>query len=169
MKGKGDENARSARRRTPRVCRRHGEIWRWSRGVLAAALALAAACGGDGIGPQDLAGTYALRGMNNQPLPYDHEGLGCCTYLNGELMLDADSYLMAITAQNRINGLVFTIREWGAYSWTKPSLTFARDTFEIAPFLLDVATVSGDSIHVALGGEGPGSPDQVRSLFVRVR
>jgi hypothetical protein len=112
-------------------------------------------------------GQYTLRQLNATPLPYDHEGLGCCTYLSGTLDLEDGEYRMSITARNRNNGLVFSPTEWGDYALRGTSVTFAPDSFAVQGFLLDVGTASGDSIRVALGGEGPGAPDQFQALFVR--
>jgi hypothetical protein len=73
---------------------------------------------------------------------------------------------MQLTAQNRNTGVIFTAREWGTYVRSGPTVSFTRDSFEIAPFLLDVATLSGNALRVSFGGEGPGSPDQFAALFV---
>jgi hypothetical protein len=126
-----------------------------------------AACG-DGPGDPGLpVSVYSLRQLNDSTLPYDHEGLGCCTYLSGQLELDAQDYAISLTARNRNTGETFTAKEWGSYAANGAALTFARDSFLIIGFALDVATVSGDSLRVAFGGEGPGSPDQFDALFVR--
>ena len=130
-------------------------------------LVVAAACGDGPSDPGPSAGVFALRQINDSTLPYDHEGLGCCTYLNGELRLDAPEYTIALTARNRNTGQIFTAQEWGSYVADGASLTFTRDSFAVIGFALDVATVSGDSLRVAYGGEGPGSPDQFHGLFVR--
>ncbi|HUF35017.1 MAG TPA: hypothetical protein VMN37_03655 [Gemmatimonadales bacterium] len=131
------------------------------------ALLLLAACSDDVAGPATIEGDYALRQLNGAELPYDHEGLGCCIYLSGSLELHGGSYVASLTAENRNNGQVFTAREWGTYSRPASSgIAFAPDSFSISGLLLDLATVSGDSIRVAFGGEGPGSPDQFRALFV---
>ena len=65
-----------------------------------AACALAAsalaACGNDASGPSAIEGVYTLHRLNEEPLPYDHEGLGCCTYLSGTLDLEAGSYAAAL-------------------------------------------------------------------------
>lgn len=136
--------------------------------LVACALAALTACGEDVAGPETIDGRYTLRQLNGVPLPYDHEGLGCCTYLNGTMDLDGGGYEVSLTARNRNNGLVFTVMEWGTYARPASSrITFARDSFAIQPFLFDVAMVSDDSLRVAFGGEGPGSPDQFQALFVR--
>lgn len=125
-------------------------------------------CGADLLPGTDLEGVYQMQQMNGGPLPYDHEGLGCCTYLSGELVLERGSYAISLMARNRNTGLIFTAWEWGRYQQAVSSVTFAPDSFEVAPFLLGVGTLSGDAIQVALGGEGPGSPDQFQTLFVRI-
>ena len=138
----------------------------WGVGVLGA-LAPLAACGSDVLSPGAIEGVYALRHLNGEPLPYDHEGLGCCTYLTGTLDLERGRYAVALRARNRNTGLVFTAREWGRYTSRASSLTFAPDSADVAPLLLDVATGSADTLRVAFGGEGPGSPDQFQALYVR--
>jgi hypothetical protein len=130
------------------------------------ALVILAACGGEPSDPGPLAASYTLRQLNDSLLPYDHEGLGCCTYLSGDLELDGGAYTMGLMAHNRNTGVIFTAREWGTYVRAGSRVTFARDSFQIVPFLLDVATLSGDTLRVAFGGEGPGSPDQFRAVFV---
>ena len=99
-------------------------------------------------------------------LPYDHEGLGCCTYLSGDLSFDGAKYTMSVTARNRNTGEIFTPREWGSWIGRGSSITFTRDSFFIIGFALDVATVSGDTLRVKFGDEGPGSPGQFRALFI---
>ncbi len=131
-----------------------------------AACALAA-CANDASGPSAIEGVYTLRRLNDEPLPYDHEGLGCCTYLGGTLDLEAGSYAAALTARNRNTGLVFTATEWGTYTLRGSSLTFAPDSVDVTPWILDAGTVSADTLRVAFGGEGPGSPDQFHAVFVR--
>src|SRR5688572_1284209 len=119
------------------------------------------ACTDDATGPSSPAGVYTLRRLNASPLPYDHEGLGCCIYLSGSLELDGGRYIVALAFENRNNGLVATAMEWGTYRRPEASrIAFVRDSFLVAPLLLDVATVSADTLRLAFGGEGPGSPDQ---------
>ena len=126
------------------------------------------ACGDDSAGPSADDGSYSLLQLNDSLLPYDHEGLGCCTYLDGRMELDRGRYEVAVTFRNRNNGLVATIIEWGR-SAPQPSsrLSFRPDSFVVTPFLLDTAALAGDTLRVAWGGEGPGSPDQFHALFVR--
>jgi len=126
-----------------------------------------AACGNDASGPSAVEGVYALHRLNDEPLPHDHEGLGCCTYLSGTLELEAGSYAAALTERNRNTGLVFTATEWGTYTLRASSLTFAPDSIDVTPLILDAGTVSADTLRVAFGGEGPGSPDQFHAVFVR--
>lgn len=136
--------------------------------ALSCALLGLLACTDGAAGPSTVDGAYALRQLNGSPLPYDHEGLGCCIYLSGGMELEGGLYEVGITFENRNNSQVATIMEWGTY--TRPSaarLSFTRDSFVVAPFLMDVATVSVDTIRVAWGGEGPGSPDQFQALYVR--
>jgi hypothetical protein len=134
--------------------------------LLAAVLLLA--CSSDPGSPGPTMGRYTLRQLNGSPLPYDHGGLGCCIYRSGELGLLGGEYEAAITAENRNNGLVFTVREWGTYVPRLGSrIAFATDSFAIQPLILDTARVAADTIRVGFGGEGPGSPDQFQALFVR--
>ena len=55
---------------------------------------------GDALGPVQIEGTYLLTRLNSSVLPYDHDGLGCCTYLAGQLELSGGRYVMAITARS---------------------------------------------------------------------
>jgi hypothetical protein len=141
-----------------------------TRGAFAAcalAASVLTACGNDASGPSASEGVYTLHRLNDEPLPYDHEGLGCCTYLGGTLDLEAGSYAAALTARNRNTGLVFTAMEWGTYTQRATSLTFAPDSVDVTPLILDAGTASGDTLRVAFGGEGPGSPDQFHAVYVR--
>ncbi len=140
--------------------------FRWRAGLLGGCAGLAG-CGADVSGPEAVEGIYALRQLNAAELPYDHEGLGCCTYLDGALRLDGGGYELSIQARNRNTGLVFTATEWGTYTGQVSTLAFAPDSFAVEPIGLDAGTVSADSVRVTFGGEGPGSPDQFRGLFVR--
>jgi hypothetical protein len=133
-------------------------------GVVLAALA---ACGDDVSSPGAIEGVYELRRLNQEPLPYDHEGLGCCTYLDGRLDLDGGGYAASLTARNRDTGLVFTAMEWGTYTRQASSLSFELDSIAVAPLLLDAGTISADTLRVTFGGEGPGSPDQFQAVYVR--
>jgi len=122
---------------------------------------------GDAISPDSVAGRYALRTLNGAPLPYDHEGLGCCWYLAGALTLTVSQYTVAITARNFNGTDPFTATEWGTYAVQAAGLTFVADSFDLVPLLLSPARVSGDVIELGLGGEGPGAPDQFLARFVR--
>jgi hypothetical protein len=132
--------------------------------LLAAAMT---ACGGGPSDPTTPANDYTLRQINDSTLPYDHEGLGCCTYLGGELSFDGPNYAMSVTAFNRNTGETFTPREWGKWVGSGSSISFTRDSFFIIGFSLDVAHLSGDTLRVNFGDEGPGSPGQFHGLFVR--
>ena len=144
-----------------------GAITVFALGACILAVCTLAACGNDASGPGAVEGVYALRRLNDEPLRYDHEGLGCCTYLSGTLDLEAGSYAAALTARNRNTGLVFTATEWGTYTRRASSLTFAPDSVDVTPLILDVGTVSGDTLRVAFGGEGPGSADQFHAVYLR--
>ena len=138
--------------------------------ILAGALALVAtlflvAC--ESQGPSDpLDGNYLLSSINGQSLPYDHEGLGCCTYLSGRFELNAGSYSFFLTARNRNTGEVFTVSETGSFTRTGTGLVFTRQSYEIQPLLHGTGTQAGHSLTVGAGGEGPGSPDQFELIFV---
>ena len=135
--------------------------------ILGVFLATATACGESG--PVVFTeGTFELRELNGSSLPYDHEGLGCCTYLDGSLELNNGAYVLEVTARNRNTGVVFTAREAGSFTQEDGTLTFVRESFEIQPLLLGQAAVSGQLITLSFGGEGPGSPDQFRAVFQRV-
>lgn len=125
------------------------------------------ACDNDTPGPNGPEGVYALQELNGQPLPYDHEGLGCCTYLSGTVELDRGRYAATLTARNRNTTVVFTANEWGTYTQGASSLTFSLDSFAVAPLGFDRGTLSADTLRLAFGGEGPGSPDQFHGLYVR--
>jgi hypothetical protein len=87
--------------------------------------------------------------------------------LEGKLELDGGRYAAAITARNRNTSQVFTAMEWGTVVHRESSLTFSPESVAVTPLLLDAGTVSGDTLRVAFGGEGPGSADQFQALYVR--
>jgi hypothetical protein len=124
------------------------------------------ACGDDG-GPASVEGDYTLQALNGEPLPYDNDGLGCCSYLAGALILDVGEYTISITARNFGDTDPFTVTEWGRYAANGPTLTFAPDSFDLVPLLLSPGTISAGTIVLGLGGEGPGAPDQFQAGFVR--
>jgi hypothetical protein len=130
------------------------------------ALAALVACS-SGTQPVSVEGTFALQTLNEAARPYDHEGLGCCTYLSGELRLGPGRYAVSLTARNRNTQVVFTSREWGRYTGPASALTFARDSFAVFPLGLDVGTLAGSDVRVAFGGEA-GSSDQARAVFARL-
>jgi hypothetical protein len=139
-------------------------------GIGTSALCMAfVGCGGDSSGPTTTDGIYQLRQLNGSALPYDHEGLGCCIYLSGTLDLEPEEggYAAAITARNRNNSQVFTAMEWGSVIRQGSALTFSPDSAAVEAIILDAGTISGDTIRLAFGGEGPGSPDQFHALYVR--
>lgn len=129
------------------------------------AILLLAGCGGGTTGPSSIEPNYVLQTLNESALPYEHEGLGCCVYLSGSLKLIEGEYAVAITARNRNTSVVFTATEWGKYTRQVSALSFAPDSFKVAPMLMDVGTVSGSSVSVLFGGEGHGSPDQFLGYF----
>jgi|GEM_PF-4352249 len=135
------------------------------RAGLAVLLAVAAGCGSSTGSAGEV--SYALRLLNGAELPYDHEVLGCCTYLSGTLSLEAGGYTVGFTARNRNTGEVFTAIEWGAYQQQGAALSFTADSFAVAPIGLDAGMIFGDSLRARLGGEGPGSADQFEGRFVR--
>jgi hypothetical protein len=135
-------------------------------GVAGLCMALIA-CGSDSPGPNGTEGAFVLHELNGQPLPYDHEGLGCCTYLSGMVELDRGRYAATLTARNRNTTVVFTASEWGTYTEDASSLTFSLDSFAVAPLGFDRGTLSADTLRLAFGGEGPGSPDQFHGLYLR--
>lgn len=138
----------------------------WYRGLgPVAALALVAACGSS-TGPGLLHQSFELHQLNNADLPYDHEGLGCCTYLAGELQVEAREYTFSLTAHNRNTGEVFTAVEYGKVDQHGSGLTFAFDSFAPIPLGLTDGTVRGDTLRANFGGEGQGAPDQFHGLFV---
>lgn len=147
---------------------RGGAAWRrFCRRVGAGGiLAMLASCGNDVPGPSALEGVYTLHHLNGAPLPYDHAGLGCCTYLEGKLELGGGRYAAALTARNRNTSQVFTAVEWGIVVHRESSLTFSPESVAVTPLLLDAGTVSADSLRVTFGGEGPGSADQFQALYV---
>ena len=131
------------------------------------AMLVAFACSDVGGPSPEVDGAYALSNLNGFTLPYDHEGLGCCTYLDGGLALDDFHYTAWLTARNRNTGLVFTVSEQGTFDLTGSTITFTRVSFQVQPLLLSSATVSGNLITLLFGGEGPGAPDQFVGVFVR--
>ena len=137
-----------------------------TRPALVLCLVAGLACGDDG-GPGSVEGNYLLQTLNGEPLPYDNDGLGCCSYLAGALILDAGEYTIGITARNFGDTDRFTVTEWGTYATNGTTLTFAPDSFDLVPLLLSPGTISDGTIVLGLGGEGPGAPDQFQAAFVR--
>jgi hypothetical protein len=135
--------------------------------LLCGAWTLAAVAGCGSTQPTPVADVYALQTLNESALPYDHGGLGCCTYLNGELQLLEGRYAASLTARNRNTGVVFTAIEWGKYTDQFSTLKFVADSFRVAPLGLDVGVPDGGGLRVAFGGEGPGSADQFHAWFVK--
>ncbi len=131
-------------------------------------LAAVYSCGTESTAPGPVAEAYALETLNESALPYDHEGLGCCTYLNGALQLLQGRYTVSLTFRNRNSGSVFTAIEWGKYTELLSALSFALDSFAVSPLGLDAGIASGNEVRVTFGGEGPGSPDQFRAVFVHL-
>jgi hypothetical protein len=122
----------------------------------------------DAGGPGGFEGTYQLASLNLLPLPYDH-ALGCCIYTGGSLTLGASSYTVAMTFQNKNNGMVATVNENGTYTVNAANaaaLVFQRagGTFTMNLFN---ALVTGRTIRVQLGGNGPGAADQFAAAFSR--
>jgi len=132
---------------------------------IACTCAIVAAACGSGTQPNAGEETFALQTLNESALPYDHQGLGCCAYLSGDLKLADGRYTMSLTARNRNTGLVFTAKEWGTFTRQLSAVTFLPEGFEVIPFLLDVGVRTAHGLEVSLGGEGPGSPDQFRAVF----
>jgi hypothetical protein len=125
-----------------------------------------AACNEEVSGPGEIEGSYELRLLNGEPLPYDHGGLGCCTYLSGELRLEDGAYDISVTARNRNTTQVSTFTEQGEYGRLGSGLAFTPEPIG-SPFGLATGTVAPDSIRLSFGGEGPGSSDQFQAVFVR--
>jgi hypothetical protein len=125
-----------------------------------------AACNGDVSAPADIEGRYELRLLNGEPLPYDHGGLGCCTYLSGELRLEDGTYDISLTARNRNTTQLFTFTEEGEYARLDSALAFTPSPVAV-PFGLATGTVAPDTVRLSFGGEGPGSSDQFQGVFVR--
>lgn len=125
------------------------------------------ACG-DAGGPDGFEGTYQLVSLDLLPLPYDH-ALGCCIYTSGSMTLGASSYTVAITFQNKNNGMVAMVNENGTYSVNAANaaaLVFQRTGGTFTAHLFN-ALVSGRTISVQLGGNGPGAADQFAAAFRR--
>jgi hypothetical protein len=125
-----------------------------------------AGCNGEVSGPGDIEGSYELRLLNGEPLPYDHGGLGCCTYLSGELRLEDGAYEISVTARNRNTVQVFTSTEQGEYARLGTGLGFTPEPV-VSPFGLATGTVTPDTVRLSFGGEGPGSSDQFQAVLVR--
>jgi hypothetical protein len=114
-------------------------------------------------GPEE--GSYALVQLNDAALPYDHE-LGCCIYLSGTFDLHSEQYRVSITFQNKQSLAESTLHERGEYSYPGPRLTFAPTAADF-PFSLFDGSLTGDTLRVRFGGDGPGAMDQFRAVFVR--
>ncbi len=126
------------------------------------ALAAGIACGSS-TGPQE--GTYQLQSLRGTALPYV-DTLGCCTYTGGRLELDGQEYDLRLYFQNNTNALVDTAFERGTYAADGDSLAFTPLQANY-PLSLYGAVRQRDTIRLALGGDGPGAPDQFPAMFVR--
>lgn len=134
------------------------------RSFLLIAALLAAACS-DPVTAGSVQGTYDLASLNGQPLPYD-PGLGCCIYLSGRLILTEDVFEISITSRNKNNQIVSAVTGSGTFAVAGTALTFQQSKGDIA-FSLHNARVSGSTITLAFGGDGPGAADQFRAVLVR--
>jgi len=126
--------------------------------------ALATACSESTAVPT-VEGTFGLTALNGQPLPYD-DSLGCCVYLAGRMSFARDRFDILITSRTKFNQQIADVTGAGIFKQHASALTFQQDVGD-APFLLFDGHVSADTIRVALGGEGPGAPDQFHAIFVR--
>lgn len=135
---------------------------RVSHWFAASVLVALTACG-DATGPVPQ-GTYVLAQLNGASLPYNHE-VGCCIYLGGQIDLTVDHYAASIVARNRSTNTVFTVGEEGSYTQQGAVITFVMEHFTGQPLLMSTATVNGNVMRLAFGGEGPGSPDQFAARF----
>lgn len=131
----------------------------WSPRVLLLAVGLACSASS----PED--GYYRLRTLKGVPVPFD-DTQGCCIYTGGFLRLGDMEYDASIFFQNRNNSLVDTAFENGGYRLRGDSIRFdpAGGNF---PLSLFGAARSGDTVHLFLGGDGPGAADQFDAIFVR--
>ena len=132
-------------------------------------VSFAIGCGdGDSTAPNDngsAEGTYTLVQLGGKSLPADV--WGCCVTLSGSLRLEAGHYNLSDTQRNKNNGIQFTVTEQGTYSISGTTITFVRTGGDPFPFLLAPGTISGRTITVKMGGEGPGSPDQQEAVYRR--
>ncbi len=131
---------------------------------LLAAAAFSVSCS-DPASSGPVEGTYELASLNGQPLPYDH-ALGCCVYLAGRMILTADAFQLTVTSRNKNNQLVSDVSGTGTYTVSGTAVTFQQTKGDLAFHLYD-ARVSGGTMTLALGGDGPGAADQFRAVFVR--
>jgi hypothetical protein len=111
-------------------------------------------------------GAFGLTALNAQPLPYD-DSLGCCVYLAGRMSFARDRFEIVITSRTKFNQQIADATGAGIFNQHGSALTFQQDAGDV-PFLLADGQISADTIRVALGGEGPGAPDQFHAIFVRV-
>jgi hypothetical protein len=131
------------------------------RGLRVSLLVLVLACST----PEPEEGYYGLRLLNGVPVPYV-DSLGCCTYSGGFLRLANAGYDLRIYFQNRQNFLVDTAFETGSYRVRGDSLVFDPRSANY-PLSLYGAVRHRDTIHLRLGGDGPGAPDQFEARFWR--
>lgn len=121
---------------------------------------IVAACADGIVAPQ---GTYHLVMLNDQGLPYD-DTLGCCIYVSGSLDMQTTLYEVGITLRNKNNGIEATVREQGSFAFHGSAIDFLPTGGDV-PMHLYGATVEGNTISLALGGDGPGAADQFSAVF----
>lgn len=119
-----------------------------------------AACADGIVAPH---GTYHLVMLNDQGLPYD-DTPGCCIYVSGSLDLEATQYDVVITLRNKNNGSEATVREQGSFAVDGAAIDFQPTGGDVAMHLYG-AMVDGNTISLALGGDGPGAADQFSAVF----
>ena len=128
--------------------------------LLSIVVGFVTACGDGIVTPQ---GTYRLVMLNEQGLPYD-DTPGCCIYLSGSLDFEATQYVVAITLRNKNNGIQGTVTEQGSFVVDGAAIGFQRTGGDVAMHLYG-AMLEGNTISLALGGDGPGAADQFRAMF----
>jgi hypothetical protein len=135
--------------------------------IIAAAIALLAACGSDSTGPTtaNLAGSYNLTSINGKGLPFTipHTGENVGVVEDGNVVLGADStYLM--TGDGTVGSERALFTDGGLYSVSGSRVTFTSITLQGEQYTANVTGATSHTLTAAIAGAFVGSADPSLTL-----